>query len=98
MSETKIKNESKQKTEEEKLFRVLLHNDDHTTMDFVVCVLMSIFDHTEVEAEQIMLSVHNNGIGVAGIYNLKVAEDKAKQTMDVARIKGFLLKCSVEFD
>jgi ATP-dependent Clp protease adaptor protein ClpS len=93
---TKIKQETKQEIEKEQLYKVLLHNDDKTTMEFVVCVLMGIFEHTEQESERIMMAVHNSGIGIAGVYSLKVANNKVNQVHAIASVKGFPLKCSVE--
>jgi ATP-dependent Clp protease adaptor protein ClpS len=98
MAQTKINKKTKSKTEQEKLYRVLLHNDNKTTMEFVVCILMGIFEHTEKEAEQIMLAVHEKGVGTAGVYTLKTAEDKANQTISIAALSGYPLECSVEPD
>lgn len=78
------------------LWRVYLLNDDYTTMDFVVYVLMTIFDKPKVEATAIMLHVHKHGKGLAGIYPKEIAETKAYQVESLARAKGFPLKCSIE--
>src|SRR5271169_3101052 len=64
---------TRSKLKKPKLYKVLLHNDDYTTMEFVVFVLMSIFHRSETDAVQIMLHVHKNGIGVAGVYTYEVA-------------------------
>src|SRR5437588_546121 len=72
--------ESEEKTEEPPLFRVLLHNDDYTTMDFVVQVLQTIFNMPENQAIQVMLNVHVKGIGIAGVYTYEVAEMKVAKT------------------
>ena len=93
---TKTKGSTKSKAKLEKQFKVLLHNDNHTSMEFVVCVLMSVFDQPEAKAEGIMMAVHNNGVGVAGVYSKKIAEDKANKTMEIAYREGYPLKCSVE--
>ena len=77
--------ESREKVEEPKLYRVLLHNDDFTTMEFVVWVLESVFNMTEDQAIQVMLNVHLRGTGVAGIYTFEVAEMKVEKTMTLAR-------------
>jgi len=78
------------------LYKVLLHNDDYTTMEFVVWVLQSVFHHDEATATGIMLHVHKNGIGVAGVYPLEVAETHAARVETLARAHEFPLRCSVE--
>jgi len=88
--------ESEEKTEEPPLFKVLLHNDDYTTMDFVVHVLQTIFNMEENQAIQIMLNVHVKGIGVAGIYTYEVAEMKVAKTTAMAREQEFPLLCTME--
>lgn len=93
---TGLLEKSEQKLKKPRRYRVLLHNDDYTTMDFVMMVLINIFHHDETEAMRIMLKVHNEGIGVAGIYSFEVAETKANKTMDMARRDDFPLQCSVE--
>lgn len=84
------------KTKRPPLFKVLLHNDHYTTMDFVVEVLRDIFRKGMVEAVNIMLSVHKSGTGVAGVYAAEVAETKIDQVHKLAEKKGFPLKCSME--
>ncbi len=88
----------RKKVKEPPMYRVLLHNDDYTTMEFVVQVLMIVFHKPMVTATQIMLNVHNNGIGVCGIYPFAVAETKVSMVTDLAREHGFPLKCSMEKD
>jgi ATP-dependent Clp protease adaptor protein ClpS len=88
--------ESEEKTEEPPLFKVLLHNDDYTTMDFVVHVLQTIFNLAEEQAIQIMLNVHVKGIGIAGIYTYEVAEMKVAKTTTMAREQEFPLLCTME--
>ncbi|WP_353683989.1 ATP-dependent Clp protease adapter ClpS [Thermodesulfovibrio sp. 3907-1M] len=80
------------------LYRVYLLNDDYTTMDFVVHVLMTIFEKSKVEATRIMLYVHRHGKGLAGIYPKEIAETKVAQVESLARANGFPLKCSIERD
>jgi ATP-dependent Clp protease adaptor protein ClpS len=75
--------------------RVLLHNDDYTTQEFVVYVLMKFFHHDAEQARQIMLHVHTKGIGVAGVYTYDVAETKASQTVRFAREHEMPLQCSI---
>lgn len=88
--------ESETKVEKPSLFKVLLHNDDYTTMDFVVDVLVSIFNMPEEQAIRVMLNVHRLGVGVAGTYTWEIAEMKAAKTMDLARQNEFPLLCTVE--
>ena len=88
--------ESQEKVQEPPLFKVLLHNDDYTTMDFVVHVLVSIFNMPEDQAVQVMLNVHLRGIGVAGIYTYEVAEMKVEKTTALAREHEFPLLCTME--
>ena len=88
--------ESQEKVEEPPLFKVLLHNDDYTTMDFVVHVLELIFNMPEDQAVQVMLNVHLRGIGVAGIYTYEVAEMKVEKTTTLAREHEFPLLCTME--
>ena len=77
-------------------FAVVLHNDDYTTMEFVVEVLQRYFSKTQEEAMQIMLRVHEDGRGVAGLYSHQIAETKAAQVQEYAKSRGFPLKCTVE--
>ena len=88
--------ENEEKTEEPPLFKVLLHNDDYTTMDFVVHVLQTIFNMDQDKAIQVMLNVHTKGIGIAGVYTYEVAEMKVAKTTAVAREQEFPLLCTME--
>ena len=81
---------------EPRRYRVLLHNDDYTTMEFVVEVLVTIFRKTTDEAMGIMLAVHERGLGSCGVYTEEVAETKVAQVHDRARKAGFPLRCSME--
>lgn len=83
-------------TKEPRLFKVLLHNDDYTTMDFVVMILEKIFHKSPVEATRIMLNVHRKGVGVAGVYPYDMAETKVAQVHALAEKHQFPLKCSIE--
>ena len=78
------------------LFKVVLLNDDYTTMEFVVQVLEEIFQRTPAEAYQIMMHVHVNGRGIAGVYPWEVAETKAEQVIGRARDAGYPLKAVTE--
>ncbi len=77
------------------LYEVLLHNDDYTTQEFVVYILMKFFHHDAASARQIMLHVHTKGVGVAGIYPFDVAETKAGQVVRFAREHEMPLQCSL---
>jgi ATP-dependent Clp protease adaptor protein ClpS len=87
---------TKQKVERPPLYRVLLHNDDYTTKEFVVFVLQAVFNRSEVEAVQIMLHVHNTGIGVAGVYPYDVAQAKVQKVLELAEQHEFPLMSSLE--
>ncbi|MFQ3546972.1 MAG: ATP-dependent Clp protease adapter ClpS [Termitinemataceae bacterium] len=82
--------------QEPEQFRVILLNDDYTTMDFVVAILMMVFHKDEVEARKIMLEVHKRGRGVAGVYTWDIATTKAEQVHSLARQSEFPLRCVVE--
>lgn len=82
--------------EEPRMYKVLLHNDDYTTMEFVVEVLRKVFGKTPVEATQIMLNVHKSGIGVCGVFIEEVAETKVEMVHHLAKSNGFPLQCSME--
>src|SRR6476646_7724228 len=88
--------ESAEKVEEPPLFKVLLHNDDYTTMEFVVWVLQSVFYMPEEQAIQVMLNVHVRGVGVAGVYTHEVAEMKVDKTISLEREHEFPLLCTME--
>ncbi len=88
--------EKRQKTKKPSLYKVLLHNDDYTTMDFVIMVLETVFQKNSVEANKIMLNVHQQGVGVAGIYPRDIAETKVILVHDLARKNEFPLRCSIE--
>lgn len=77
-------------------YAVVLHNDDYTTMEFVVEILRKLFHKTEDEAMNIMLRIHREGKGVAGVYSYEIAETKAVQVDQLARARGFPLKCTLE--
>ncbi|MGH8188004.1 MAG: ATP-dependent Clp protease adaptor ClpS [Steroidobacteraceae bacterium] len=87
---------SEQKLERPRMWRVLLHNDDYTTQDFVVWVLETVFRKPRGEAFTIMLSVHRSGLGVAGIYTHDVAETKLKTTKNLAEQHEFPLLVTME--
>lgn len=84
------------RTEKPRMYKVLFHNDDYTTMEFVVEVLTTVFRRTRVEATRIMLSVHRSGKGVAGVYTRETAETKAQLAMDRAGERGYPLLVTTE--
>ena len=90
------KTESKTKLERPPLYKVLLHNDDFTTMEFVVFILTEVFGHGAGEAVRIMLNVHRLGIGMAGIYTYEVAETKVAKVTELAQANEFPLLCTME--
>ena len=90
---TKFKKKEPQKPSN---FAVILHNDNYTPKDFVVYVLQEIFNHPHERAERIMLSVHNEGVGIAGVYRLEIAEQKAFDTATEAKENDYPLKITIE--
>lgn len=82
--------------EEPKKYKVFLLNDDYSTMDFVIDILVKIFKKQTNEATAIMLNIHNNGKGLCGIYTYEIAQTKVTQVKTVARQKGFPLKAIME--
>lgn len=88
--------ENQKKVEKPPLYKVLLHNDNFTTMDFVVAVLRNIFFKSEADAVRIMLAVHQQGVGVAGVYTYEIAEAKVEKVIQLARAQEFPLLCTLE--
>ncbi len=86
----------KPKLQKPKLYKVLLHNDNYTTRDFVVAVLREVFHRSETDAVRIMMHVHNHGIGVAGVYTYEVAETKIRVVEQLAREHEFPLRLTME--
>jgi ATP-dependent Clp protease adaptor protein ClpS len=86
----------KDDVQEPKQFKVVMHNDDYTTMDFVVRVLMQVFRKSQEQATQIMLRIHNTGKAVCGVYTEEVAETKVTMVKTMAKNEGYPLKCSME--
>jgi len=79
-----------------KMYRVVLLNDDYTTMEFVVQILETVFKKSQAEAQELMLKVHNEGSATAGVYTKEVAETKVEITHHLARQNEFPLKCKME--
>jgi len=84
------------KVKEPAMYKVLLHNDDYTTMEFVVHVLMTVFHRNVEVATQIMLNVHKKGVGLCGVYTYEVAETKVETVTRMARENGHPLKCTMQ--
>jgi ATP-dependent Clp protease adaptor protein ClpS len=87
---------TRQETKKPELFKVLLLNDDYTTMDFVVEVLESVFHKQPAEAFRIMMAVHTQGKGLCGVYPFEVAETKVETVVERAREHGFPLRAAME--
>lgn len=93
---TRTRPESKKKLAKPPMWKVLLHNDDYTTREFVVFILEGIFHKSGSDAVAIMLHVHNNGVGVAGVYTRDVAETKVEQVKALAKEHQYPLLCTME--
>ena len=87
--------DTKKKVERPSLYEVLLHNDDYTTQEFVIYVLMKYFQHDGTAARKIMLHVHTKGLGVAGIFPFEIAETKVHQVVAFARENEMPLQASL---
>ena len=91
-----VATKEKPKTKRPKRYKVLLHNDDYTPMEFVVAILQQLFRLNEVDSTRVMLHVHHNGVGIAGVFTHEIAETKVQQTLAAARRHEFPLQCSME--
>ncbi|HVG34248.1 MAG TPA: ATP-dependent Clp protease adaptor ClpS [Pyrinomonadaceae bacterium] len=91
-----VESKSKEKLKPPPLYRVLIHNDDFTTMDFVVFVLQTVFQRTESDAVRVMLQVHTQGVGVAGVYTYEIAEMKAAKATALAQAHEYPLLFTME--
>ena len=94
--ESDVTTEKDSKVEKVRRWKVLFHNDDYTTMEFVILVLMKFFQKSETEATHIMLSVHHKGHGVAGLYTKDVAETKVDQVQSYAKEQDMPLRLTAE--
>ena len=93
---TSVITRTKPKTKKPNLYRVLLLNDDYTPMEFVVYVLERFFNKSRESATRIMLHVHQNGVGVCGVFTYEVAETKVETVTSLARREGFPLRATIE--
>ena len=91
-----VSSETDQEVDEPPLYKVMLLNDDYTSMEFVVEVLVYVFQKSSDEAFQIMLNVHRSGVGICGIYPYEIAETKVDTVETLARENGHPLKCIME--
>ena len=91
-----VKERAEIKTQEPKLYNVILLNDDYTTMEFVLQILETLFQKSPAEAYRIMMHVHRNGRGIAGVYPWEVAETKAATVRTLAADAGFPLRAAIE--
>lgn len=90
--------ETKEKVRHCPMYKVIMHNDDKSTMDFVVEILVSVFNHEIQRAVEIMWEIHNNNCGLAGVYSLEQAEFRVDLVHSQARAKKFPLTCTIEPD
>ncbi|AGX44837.1 ATP-dependent Clp protease adaptor ClpS [Clostridium saccharobutylicum] len=90
------KQKDKVKIKKPKNYKVVMYNDDYTTMEFVINILVSVFNKNLIEAEKIMLDVHQKGNGIAGIYSYDIAMTKVANAMSLAKEQGFPFKLTVE--
>ena len=96
--ETGVVSRTRPRVAKPPMYKVLILNDDYTPMEFVVLVLMQIFHMSQEKATEVMLHVHQKGVGVCGLYTYEVAETKVMQVLDAARRHEHPLKCTMEQD
>lgn len=96
--ETGLVTKDRVKAKKPSNYKVIMHNDHYTTMEFVIQILVQVFKKTVENATAIMLDVHQKGFGVAGVYSKDIAETKVNTVHEKARVAGFPLKCTVEKD
>jgi ATP-dependent Clp protease adaptor protein ClpS len=87
---------TRSRTQKPKRYKVLVHNDDYTSMEFVVFLLQSVFKHTPASATRLMLAIHRTGLGVAGVYAREIAETRLEQGLALARESGHPLQLTME--
>ena len=95
-TEEQVSSETRDETREPPLYRVLLHNDDYTTMEFVVEILMYVFNKSPESAAKIMMNIHQKGLGECGVFTYEIAETKVDTVHNLARESGYPLRCSME--
>jgi ATP-dependent Clp protease adaptor protein ClpS len=95
---TRTETEQQPRAKQPPLFKVLMHNDDYTTMEFVVEMLVTVFHKSPVEANRIMLHIHYKGVGVCGLYPLEIAETKVAKVHALAKADSYPLRCSLDQD
>jgi len=95
-TEEEVISETRDEIDEPPMYKVLLHNDDYTTMEFVIEILMLVFNKSPEKSVEIMLNVHRKGIGICGVYTYEVSETKVNTVYALARDNGFPLKCTME--
>lgn len=95
-TDEQVSSETREETREPRMYRVLLHNDDYTTMEFVVEILMFVFSKSAESAAKIMMNVHQKGVGICGVYTHEIAETKVDTVHNLARESGYPLRCSME--
>lgn len=95
-NQASTKDSTRSRIREPRKYKVVFHNDDFTTCEFVIFVLHTVFRKSIEEAEEIMLKVHHEGKGIAGIYSLDIAASKSRKAIDLARDEGFPLRITVE--
>jgi len=93
---TKPASGAQSQTRQPPLFKVLMHNDDYTTMEFVVETLQAVFHKPATEANRIMLHIHFKGLGVCGVFPFEVAETKVARVHAMARAQGYPLRCTLD--
>ncbi len=86
------------KAKKPKRYKVLIHNDDYTRMDFVIFVLQTVFRHSPASSTRLMLQIHKTGLGVGGVYSKEIAETRVEQTLSLARDAGHPLQCTMEME
>lgn len=91
-----LESETREKIDKPRLWKILLHNDNYTTMDFVVVVLIAVFHKSEGDAVRIMYDVHRKGTGLVGTYTREIAETKVARVTEMAQQAQFPLLCTME--
>jgi len=94
--EEDVISEIRDETDEPPMYKVLLHNDDYTTMEFVIEILILVFRKSPEDSVEIMLNVHHKGVGVCGVYTYEMSETKVNNVHALASQYGFPLKCTME--